>query len=182
MSFLKKIAEKRHSYKSNGSQDSFDELNESHTSRASPDNHDRKMSSFGKSLTGKFSVSGMSLLDPKKDTLQNFLNYTLEESIPQFEPKKLSSLQRAVFDNDLKKIAKLLGEKDRNIDKSDSEHGVTSFFLAICLNYKEALLMILDSSKKVNVNSSNTSLGRTPLMMAKEFYSKLIKRLLLTKI
>ncbi len=62
----------------------------------------------------------------------NLLTYeaAIEKAV-EVDSKKLNSLQKAVYDKDLKKTKKLIAESDRDIDKKDTEHDITSLLLAV---------------------------------------------------
>ena len=59
------------------------------------------------------------------------------------ESKKLNSLQKAVYQRDLKKVKSLMREKNRDIDKMDTYHHVTALHLAVEYNYTELVLLLL---------------------------------------
>ncbi|KAJ3090520.1 hypothetical protein HK102_003453, partial [Quaeritorhiza haematococci] len=108
-------------------------------------------------------------------------------SIPTpISPKHLNSLQKAVFNKDLKKMRQLLGEKNRDINKLDSRHGFTALYVAAEMGHVESAMLLLNppapaapklgfkkgaepqdnvQNRRADPNVTNLD-GRTPLHMA----------------
>ncbi|KAJ3053656.1 hypothetical protein HK097_003731, partial [Rhizophlyctis rosea] len=110
-----------------------------------------------------------------------FLDLTpasVKSSVGNVNPKKLNSLQEAVYKADLKKVQQLMGEKKRDVNKLDSYHRFTALHVAAEHNREEAARLLLggvqskeggsggkETLKRANPNMTNAD-GRTPLMLA----------------
>ncbi|KAJ3106353.1 NAD(P)H-quinone oxidoreductase subunit 5, chloroplastic [Phlyctochytrium bullatum] len=66
------------------------------------------------------------------------------------DAKKLNSLQKAVHDGDSKKVKKLLTERKRDVNKVDSNHGITALHLAVLENKRDMVEILLDPSKALS--------------------------------
>ena len=64
----------------------------------------------------------------------------------------------------MKKVSKLIAEKDRFIDKVDSEHGITGLFLAATLGNVEIARLFFEGSKKSNSDLQCGDFNRTALI------------------
>lgn len=115
------------------------------------------------------------------DPNTNFLTFdlTAERALPAIDEKKLNSLQKAVFDNDIKKCKKLLSEEKRDVDKLDSVHGITALYLSVMRDKLDIALFLLGATdksiKKVDPNVACFK-GRTALMMVSYFISSDVEK------
>ena len=102
----------------------------------------------------------------------NFFTFNLEQekSTAFIEEKKLNSLQKAVFEKELKKVQKLLAESKRETDKLDTTYHFTALFLAVqCNNIELAEYLLTAEGKKADPNVICHK-GRTALMMVSLFF------------
>ena len=97
-----------------------------------------------------------------------------EKRLSRYEVKKLAGIHKAVFENQLKKVKKLMSE-EKDVDKADGEYGITALYLAVCLGLKDITEALLTpegkSGKKSNPNIGCGHNTRTPLMMVRWSHS-----------
>ena len=91
-------------------------------------------------------------------------------------PEKLNSLQKATFNNNVKKVQKLLAEKYRDVNKVDTYHQCVSLHIAAELNRMDIAKIFLDPTKNSSISwgdldkkQAKTNLqnleGRTPFLL-----------------
>jgi hypothetical protein len=127
--------------------------------------------SIASKIRMNFKKDRVSVLD-EKEALPTTSILTFDKPLEKkvvVDPKKLNSLQKAVFDNDAKKFKKLINEEKRDIDKLDTEHRITSLYLAVCLGNRDMAEGLLKgdekTKRKANPNLQCGKNSRTPLMM-----------------
>lgn len=99
---------------------------------------------------------------------------------------KLNSLQKAVYENDIKRVIKLISEKDRDVNKLDSFHNCTALHIAAEYNRLEIARILLDPTNSLQGNWGNldkkyadvtvmNTEGRTAALLVRLFRSLLTK-------
>jgi ankyrin repeat protein len=91
---------------------------------------------------------------------------------------RLNSLQKAVYDNDVKKVIKLISERDRDVNKLDTYHQCTALHIAAEHNRLDIARILLDPTNSLQGNWGSlekkygdvTMLnleGRTPFLLVR---------------
>ncbi|KAI9092136.1 ankyrin repeat-containing domain protein [Phlyctochytrium arcticum] len=87
------------------------------------------------------------------------------QSPTDINPKKLNTLHKAVFSDDPKRIAKVLSDKKRDVNKVDSHHRFTALHVAAERGQLDVCKALFEGAKRPDTEAKDID-GRTPLVLA----------------